>query len=173
MTLQFEEIGRRLRAYRLGKNFSANEIAERIGVSRAAVYRLEKGGLVKIETLERLSELLDVSLPSLMGVGVEYYSKAISFFERMRQLEEDAVLVLGNFSPVSFLLLSDDYLSHLRTMLHEAITDTHKERQSALDYAEKVLDILRQRRASAARRQAPVVSIIGAQDIARFVRFGL
>jgi transcriptional regulator with XRE-family HTH domain len=51
MTVTFDEIGRRLQAYRLGKNLTASEVAERIGVSRAAVYRLEKGELVKIETL--------------------------------------------------------------------------------------------------------------------------
>ena len=119
MPLHLEEIGRRLRAYRLGRNLTADEVAERIGISRAAVYRLEKGCLVKIETLERLSELLDAPLPSLMGVGVEYYSNAVAFFERMRQIEETASFVTGNFSPISLLLLSDDYLGHLRTMLVE------------------------------------------------------
>ncbi len=71
-TPHYDEIGRRLRAYRLGKNLSAEEVADQIGVSRAALYRLEKGELVKIETLAKLSELLGASLPSLMGVGVEY-----------------------------------------------------------------------------------------------------
>jgi transcriptional regulator with XRE-family HTH domain len=55
MTIKFEDIGRRLRAYRFGKNLTARDVAERIGVSRAAVYRLERGELVKIETLEKLS----------------------------------------------------------------------------------------------------------------------
>jgi transcriptional regulator with XRE-family HTH domain len=86
VSAQWEEIGNRLRAYRMGKNFKASDLAERLGVSRAALYRLEKGELVKIDTLERLATLLDVSLPSLMGVGVEYYSNAVAFFERMRQL---------------------------------------------------------------------------------------
>ena len=117
MGIQFEEIGQRLRAHRLGRGLTAGQIAETIGVSRAAVYRLEKGELVKIETLEKLSELLDVSLPSLLGVGVEYYSNAVSFFERMRQLEEQSFHVLGNFSPISLLLLSDDYMVYLKKML--------------------------------------------------------
>jgi transcriptional regulator with XRE-family HTH domain len=81
MAIKFDEIGSRLRAYRLGKNLTASEVADRIGVSRAAVYRLEKGELVKIETLEKLSALLDVSLPSLLGVGVEYYNNSIAFFD--------------------------------------------------------------------------------------------
>jgi transcriptional regulator with XRE-family HTH domain len=173
MNVQFEEIGQRLRAHRLGKGLTASQIAETIGISRAAVYRLEKGELVKIETLEKLSELMDVSLPSLLGVGVEYYSNAASFFERMRQLEEQSVHVLGNFSPISFLLLSDDYMGYLRKMLLEAAPDDGEERGRAVDHIDTVLGILRERRASAARRKIPVVSVVAASDVERFLRFGL
>jgi transcriptional regulator with XRE-family HTH domain len=173
MSVQFAEIGKRLKAYRLGKNMTAGEIAKKVGVSRAAVYRLEKGDLVKIETLEKLSELLEVSLPSLLGVGVEYYSNAIAFFERMRQLEEEVVCVLGNFSPISYLLLSDEYHHHLRTMLLEAIPDNHPNRAKLIAYSEKVLDILQERRTTASRRRTPIVSLMSAQDIERFVRTGL
>ena len=170
MSRQWQEIGNRLRAYRLGRNFTASDMAERIGVSRAALYRLEKGELVKIETLEKLAELLETSLPSLMGVGVEYYRNAIAFFERMRQLEETAVLVLGNFAPISFLLLSDDYIHHLRTMLMELPGI------SGPDYGEdveRILSILQERRAAALRRRTPVVSIISSQTIERLLRSGL
>ncbi len=149
------------------------QIAEAIGVSRAAVYRLEKGELVKIETLEKISDLLDTSLPSLMGVGVEYYSNAVAFFERMRQLEEDAVRVLGNFSPISFLLLSDEYMARLRTMLLEAIPDSHPERAAAIERIDKLLAILDERRTVARRRHTPVVSIVSAPEIERFLHSGL
>lgn len=173
MASQFEEIGSRLRAYRIGRNLSAAEIAEKIGVSRAAVYRLEKGELVKIETLEKLSDLLDVSLPSLLGVGVEYHTSAVAFFERMRQLEERSVQILGNFSPISFLLLSDDYLPYLHKMLYETLPDAISERETARSYADRVLDILAERRRAASMQRIPVVSIVSAQDIERFLRFGL
>jgi len=173
MSIKFDQIGQRLRAYRLGKNLTADEIADSIGISRAAVYRLEKGEIVKIQTLGALSELLDVSLPSLLGVGVEYYSNAIAFFERMRQLEEAAVHVLGNFSPVSSLLFSEDYMSHLRVMLLEAIPDDVADRSKDVLYIDKVLDILNERRRSAIKRRVPIVSIVGSQDIDRFLRFGL
>jgi len=173
MPIQFKDIGRRLRAHRLGRNLSAEEIADRIGVSRAAVYRLEKGDLVKIQTLGALAELLDVSLPSLLGVGVEYYSNAVAFFERMRQLEENAVHVLGNFSPISFLLLSDEYMDHIGAMLLESIPDSHLDRAAEAAMIDKILDILKERRAAAARRKVPILSLIGAQDVERFLHFGL
>lgn len=173
MTIQFEEIGRRLRAYRLGRELSAEDIAATLGISRAAVYRLEKGEIIKIQILDALSTLLDVSLPSLLGVGVEYYNSSIAFFERMRQLEEQAVHLLGNFSPMSSLILSDEYMTYLRIMLIEAIPDTLSERQREIDFIDKVLQLLKDRRVMAARRRVPVVSIIASQDIERILRLGV
>ncbi|MGB6957251.1 MAG: helix-turn-helix transcriptional regulator, partial [Bradyrhizobium sp.] len=38
---RFAEIGERLRAYRMGRGLAAEQVAERLGVSRAAVYRIE------------------------------------------------------------------------------------------------------------------------------------
>ncbi|WMT90858.1 helix-turn-helix transcriptional regulator [Pelagibacterium sp. H642] len=173
MPNQFEEIGSRLRAYRMGKNLSADDIAAHLGISRAAVYRLEKGEIVKIQILESISKFLDVSLPSLLGVGVEYYSNALSFFERMRQLEEKSLHLLGNFSPVSSLLLSPDYMDYLRLMLIEAISGTVADREAEIARIDKILDLLRERRASVIRRRVPVVSIVGSQDIERFLLLGM
>jgi len=65
---RYDEIGQRLRAFRLASDLSADEISRRIGISRTALYRLERGELVKIETLEKLAGLLDVSIPTLLGV---------------------------------------------------------------------------------------------------------
>jgi hypothetical protein len=55
-----------------------------LSISRTALYRFEKGELAKTETLERLAELLGVSIPSLLGVGIEYIPSAVTYFERMR-----------------------------------------------------------------------------------------
>jgi transcriptional regulator with XRE-family HTH domain len=173
MSEQWQEIGNRLRAYRLGKNFTASDMADRIGVSRAALYRLEKGELVKIETLEKLAELLEVSLPSLMGVGVEYYNNAVAFFERMRQLEENVVQVLGNFTPISFLLLSDEYVKHLRTMLLESRGANSADYPDFVQYVERVLNVLQERRGGARKRRTHMVSVINTQTIERFLHFGL
>ena len=48
MTSQFEEIGRRLKANRMGRDLTADAIADELGISRAAVYRIETGGVVKM-----------------------------------------------------------------------------------------------------------------------------
>jgi transcriptional regulator with XRE-family HTH domain len=173
MRNEFEEVGQRLRAYRLGRSLTAEDVAQELGISRAAVYRLEKGEIVKIQILSALSNLLDVSLPSMLGVGVEYYDNAIAFFERMRQLEEDSIQLLGNFSPMSWLIMSDDYMNYLRIMLIEAIPDAAVDRQRHIDFITSIMSLLEERRATASRRRVPVVSLVGSQDIERFLRLGL
>ena len=85
--IRFSDIGARLRAYRIGKGIAPELLAEKLGISRAALYRAEKGQIRKIEMLTSIADELGVSLPSLMGVGVEYVSTATAFFERMRQLD--------------------------------------------------------------------------------------
>src|SRR5580698_9751523 len=107
MAIRFDDIGNRLKAFRLASGLSADEIAARIGISRTALYRFEKGELVKIETLEKLAELLDVSIPTLLGVGIEYIPSAVAYFERMRQIEQVAEHIINLSGPISFILASD------------------------------------------------------------------
>jgi transcriptional regulator with XRE-family HTH domain len=174
MASQWQEIGNRLRAHRLGRNLTASELADAIGISRAALYRLEKGELVKVETLERLADVLQVSLSSLLGFGVEYYDNAVGFFERMRQLEQNVVRILGNFTPVSFLLLSDEYVQHLRTMLLESAADrAASERDFFVTHADRVLSILKERRKSVIKQQTPIMSVVTLKVLERFLRAGL
>ena len=71
MAFRYDDIGNRLKAFRLGSGLSAEQIAQKLQISRTALYRVEKGELVKIETIEKLADLLDVSVPTLLGVGIE------------------------------------------------------------------------------------------------------
>ncbi len=52
MPPRFKDIGDRLKAYRLGAQLTADDVGKKLGLSRAAVYRIEAGDVVKIETLE-------------------------------------------------------------------------------------------------------------------------
>ncbi|VCU68935.1 hypothetical protein PIGHUM_00994 [Pigmentiphaga humi] len=166
-SVDFLAIGERLRAYRMGASLRAEEVADQLGVSRAAVYRMEKGDIVKIETLERLAHILDTSLASLLGVGAEYYTSPVAYIERMRQLETDATRIMAHFEPISFLLTSDAYGGYLRQMLREAHPDLPAARSEAL------LKILEERKRAFARRRPPITSLIGLREIERFVHFGL
>src|SRR5438309_6719647 len=120
MSMRFTEIGQQLRAYRLESGLRAEEIAARLGVSRAALYRYEKGEVIKLDTIKRLAELLKISPLSLLGIGVEYYNRPIGYFERVRQIEETADQILQLFGPVCYLTTSDAYDAALAEAFEEA-----------------------------------------------------
>lgn len=173
MPLQYDEIGQRLRAFRLGSGLSADEVADRLGISRTALYRFEKGELAKIETLERLSELLQVSLPTLLGVGVEYISSAVAYFERVRQLEETAEHMVVLSGPISFLLGSENFEMTLEQVLRESIPDDLSNRSKALADVERIMEILHERKRTYRTRRTPIVNLISAMQIQPFLNNGL
>ncbi len=173
MAIRFEEIGNRLKAFRLGSGLSADEIASRIGISRTALYRFEKGEVAKIETLEKLSELLDVSVPTLLGVGVEYIASAVAFFERLRQIEEECEHIIVLAGPVSFLLASATFDEKLPDVLVESIPDEAEDRDRALAQLGELVAILTQRKQSYRRRQPGILNLISGAEIDRFLRNGL
>jgi len=173
MAVRFDDIGNRLKAFRLGSGLSADEIASRLGISRTALYRFEKGEVAKIETLEKLAELLSVSVPTLLGVGVEYVASAVSYFERMRQIEEACEHIIVLAGPISYLLASDAFDAALADVLRESIPDTLPARQRALDAIDEITVVLRQRKASYRRRQPGIVNLISAAEMEEFLENGL
>jgi transcriptional regulator with XRE-family HTH domain len=154
MAIRFDDIGHRLKAFRLGSGRSAEEIAQKLGISRTALYRFEKGEVAKIETLEKLAELLQVSVPTLLGVGVEYIASAVSYFERMRQIEETAEHVIVLAGPISYVLASDAF-------------------DRALAQVDELMAVLHQRKETYRRRRPAVVNLIAAAEMERFLRNGL
>lgn len=173
MTMRFDDIGDRLKAFRLATGLSAEEIARRLGISRTALYRFEKGDVAKIETLEKLSVLLEVSVPTLLGVGVEYISSAVTFFERLRQIEESAEHIIVLAGPVSFLLSSESFSDMLEEVLAESIAENATEQSSGLDIVGELIPILRQRKATWKLRKPGILNLISGAEIDRFLRNGL
>lgn len=171
-SFDYQALGDRLRAYRLGAGLLAEDVAERLGVSRAVVYRMEKGEIVKIDTLERLAGLLGTSMASLLGVEVEYHASALGLMERMRQLEQSSDRIVSHFEPISLLLTSDRYLGHLREMLLEA-GPRDADPAPRLDDVEAILRILQERKAFFGKRRPHIVSLIGLRELERFLHTGL
>src|SRR3954467_1908073 len=169
MAIRFDDIGNRLKAFRLGSSLSADEIATRLGISRTALYRFEKGELAKIETLEKLAELLGVSVPTLLGVGVEYIASAIAYFERMRQIEETSEHIIVLAGPISYLLASDAFDRTLDAMLRESLPDKGEGHKRALDQIDELMAVLRQRKATYRKRQPGILNLIAASEMDRFV----
>ena len=173
MGILYNEIGQRLKAFRLGSGLSADEVAQRIGISRTALYRIEKGELAKIETLEKLSELLSVSMPTLLGVGIEYIASAVSYFERIRQLEETAEHIVILAGPISFLLASSKFEDVLDQVLRESVPDDLPNRKRVLGDIDKIMEILHARKTTFKRRRPGVVNLISAMQIEHFLSRGL
>ena len=168
MTIRFDDIGDRLKAFRLATGLSADEIARRLGISRTALYRFEKGDVAKIETLEKLSVLLEVSVPTLLGVGVEYISSAVTFFERLRQIEESAEHIIVLAGPDSFLLSSDSFSDMLEEVLAECIAEGVAEH-----IVGELISILRRRKETWKSRKPGILNLISGAEIDRFLRNGL
>jgi transcriptional regulator with XRE-family HTH domain len=167
-SIRVSDIGARLHAYRIGRGMSSEELAERLGISRAALYRAEKGEIFKIETLTRITNVLGVSLQSLLGIGMEYVDTAVAFFERMRQLEEESEQIIGFFGPISYLLTSPVY----DEMLSEVFQDS-SENTAAAAAIKQLLGVLKQRKEAYLRRRPLLVNLIASSDLERFLLHGL
>ena len=173
MPFRFDDIGNRLKAFRMGSGLSADDVASQIGISRAALYRYEKGEVAKIETLDRMAKLLGVSVPTLLGVGVEYMSSAVSFFERIRQVEETAEHIIVSSGPVSYLLTTNRYDQILETVLLESVPKQEDGSRVGLETVSEIMTLLKQRKESYRRRQPSIVTVIAADELRRFLRNGL
>ena len=171
--LRFDDIGNRLKAFRLGSGLAAEEIAQKLSISRTALYRFEKGEVAKIETLEKLAELLNVSVPTLLGVGVEYIASAVAYFERMRQIEESAEHIIVLAGPISYVLASDGFDGALGEVLRESVPDGIAKRDRALVQIDELMAVLLARKECYRRRRPAVVNLIAAAEMERFLRNGL
>ncbi len=171
--MRFAEIGQQLRAYRLESGLRAEEIAARLGVSRAALYRYEKGEVIKLDTVKRLGELLKVSPLSLLGIGVEYYSRSVGYFERVRQVEESADQVLQATGPFCYLTTSDMFDATLADGLAEMTEQAGADRGSVRTTAEQVLGLLAARKRMYQQRRFGIIAILSAGSIQNFLAHGL
>ncbi|KKX33424.1 helix-turn-helix transcriptional regulator [Rhizobium sp. LC145] len=167
-----EDVGRRLRAFRMGAGLTPEELAIKAGVSRAAIYRYESGKPPKVDTLGKIADLLGVSLPTLLGVGVEYIASAISFFERMRQMEEDVDQITVMFGPISYLLTTDRYDELLPKILDESIPQDVRDRAVAIREIGALIEILKTRKETFRRRSPSIVSLVSAAELEDFGRVG-
>ncbi|MEJ0046289.1 MAG: helix-turn-helix transcriptional regulator [Rhodospirillales bacterium] len=171
--MRFTEIGQQLRAYRLESGLRAEEIAARLGVSRAALYRYEKGEVIKLDTVNRLAELLKISPLSLLGIGVEYYNRPIGFFERLRQVEETADQILQVALPLTYLISSDELDAVEAEIFREATADTGPERAAAQAVADQVQGILAERKRMYRMRRPAIIAMLSPSGISRFLQQGV
>jgi transcriptional regulator with XRE-family HTH domain len=171
--MRFNEIGQQLRAYRMESGLKAEEISARLGVSRAALYRYEKGEVIKLDTVNRLAELLKISPLTLLGIGVEYYAKPVGYAERLRQIEETSDQILQVFGPVCYLITSDQYDSMLAQMFEEHAEAQGLERVTARAAAEQLMSVMISRKRMYASRKPSIIGILTMGSIQKFLFEGI
>ena len=171
--MRFTEIGQQLRAYRLESGLRAEEIAARLGVSRAALYRYEKGEVIKLDTVKRLAELLKISPLSLLGIGVEYYNRPVGYFERVRQTEETADQVLQVFGPLCYLTTSDAYDACLAEAYDEVIDMPEPDRAALRMSVDQIQGIQAARKRMYGMRRPGIIAILSVANIQRLLDQGI
>jgi transcriptional regulator with XRE-family HTH domain len=171
--MRFNEIGQQLRAYRMESGLKAEEISARLGVSRAALYRYEKGEVIKLDTVNRLAELLKISPLTLLGIGVEYYTKPIGYMERLRQIEETSDQILQVFGPVVYLITSDQFDSILAQIFEEHAEAMGSERGMARAAAEQLLGVMISRKRMYANRKPSIIGILTIGSVQKFLTDGV
>lgn len=171
--MRFTEIGQQLRAYRLDTGLRAEEIAARLGVSRAALYRYEKGEVIKLDTVTRLAELLKISPLSLLGIGVEYYNRPVGYFERIRQTEETADQVLQVFGPVCYLTSSDAFDACLAEVYDEIVEQSEGDKAGLRAAIEQVQGIMAARKRMYGIRRPGIIAILSHARIQRLLEGGV
>ena len=170
--MRFAEIGQQLRAYRLESGLRAEEIAARLGVSRAALYRYEKGEVIKLDTIRRLAELLKISPLSLLGIGVEYFARPAAFQERLRQVEEQSDQVLQVGGALCYPVCTDAFDGALTEAWTEA-ADASPDRLLARTQTEQMLGLLTARKRLHQSRRPNIIAILGEGAIRRMLMDGI
>lgn len=170
--MRFTEIGQQLRAFRMESGLRAEEIAARLGVSRAALYRYEKGEVIKLDTVQRLAELLKISPLSLLGIGIEYYARPAAFFERLRQIEETADQILIVNEPLCYLTTSPSYDRALADALIEAI-EADPERFGPRSAVDQMLNLLASRKKAYQGRKPAIIAMVSALAVQRLIETGV
>jgi transcriptional regulator with XRE-family HTH domain len=170
--MRFADIGQQLRAYRLESGLRAEEIAARLGVSRAALYRYEKGEVIKLDTIRRLAELLKISPLSLLGIGVEYFARPLAFQERLRQVEEQADQILLVGGAYCYQVTSDAFDGAVGEAWTEA-ADAAPERLQARASADQALGLLAARKRLHASRRPTIITILSEAALKRFLTDGV
>jgi hypothetical protein len=137
------------------------------------LYRYEKGEVIKLDTVNRLAELLKISPLTLLGIGVEYYTKPVGYMERLRQIEETSDQILQVFGPIVYLITSDNFDAALAQIFEENAESMGAERGMARAAAEQLLGVMISRKRMYAARKPSIIGILTIGSIQKFLADGV
>ena len=96
----------------------------------------------------------------------------MAYFERIRQLEEQAEHIVVLAGPLSYLLASDRFDELLKQLLVESVAVDLPDRDRLMADIATIIEILAARKATYRRRQPGVVNLISGIEIERLLRNG-
>ena len=134
---------------------------------------MKKAQVIKLDTIQRLAELLKISPLSLLGIGVEYYSRPVGYFERIRQIEETADQILQVDGPFCYLTSTDAYDGALTAAFEEAAEQAGSERAGLRANAEQVLGIMAARKRMHALRKPGIIAMLPVTRMRQFLQDGV
>jgi hypothetical protein len=137
------------------------------------LYRYEKGEVIKLDTVNRLAELLKISPLTLLGIGVEYYAKPVGYAERLRQIEESSDQILQVFGPTCYLITSDQYDSVMAQIFEEHAESQGADRMAARAAAEQLMSVMIARKRMYATRKPSIIAILTTASIQKFLAEGI
>ena len=141
--------------------------------SRAALYRYEKGEVIKLDTVNRLAELLKISPLTLLGIGVEYYAKPIGYMERIGRSRNLPDQILQVFGPTCYLTSSDQYDSILAQLFEENAETLGADRALARAASEQLMSVMIARKRMYASRRPSIICILTVSSIQKFLADGV
>jgi transcriptional regulator with XRE-family HTH domain len=169
-TAGFRDVGSRLRRHRDSAGLSIERVAEELGVSRALLYRYEAGNIVKLDVLARLAQLYGTSTSALLGLGSEYVTSGISFFERLQSYEEKADHMTVAFGPLAYVLTTDGYDNALTQAMVEPTEPG--EAMNALEL-QRLMRALKKRKATFRYRKPGMVNIVPVGEVQTYLAGGM
>ena len=118
-------IGERIKARRKELGFSAENLAEKLNVSPATIYRYEKGDIVKIpgSVLEQLSKILQTTPARLMGWEDQAEQSIPTEDEELKQIWEkiksgkNRALLVGFNGSREYVELTDEQAAMMSAII--------------------------------------------------------
>ena len=104
---------------------------------------------------------------------MEYYSRPIGFFERIRQIEETADQILLMNGPVCYLTTSDSYDGVLAQVFEEIGEGAPGDRAASRAVTEQVLGIQAARKRMHGMRRPSIICMIAVQRVQHFLEAGV
>ena len=170
--MRYATLGARIRRHRDETGMSSDDMAERLSISRAALYRYERGAIVKIEILRRLADMLGTTTAELLGCGIETYADPIAFLERTYEIETTATRIV-QIGGATCQMATDHSEAEVVEAVLTHLARSEPEPTAATGTAYRLASMFEARRQGYQAWRPTIVVALSRRDVASYLRSGL